>query len=880
MADDKDVKNEQDVTAEKQKQVEAANTLKTIEEALSGKRKQSLKDLQDQAKIYDALGKSDDAKILRATNALAIEEEKLRVLKEQIDAGEVSGEEAMKLLKLQAAQVEEADHLLKKLNNATEAIREGRVAAKELGDTLSSGLVGGDLMSIFNVKTMKNMMKAFRGGSASIGSFVKSLGVGLLTSFVQKLIEVAIAADQAESDFKRATGAGDKMARSMTENYEQTRLYGVELKEMSAAMESLHGTYTDFTMLNKSARDEVSKTGAMLAEVGFKNEDFAKSMQTSTKAFGQTAEGAAAAARDIADFATIIGVAPQQLGADFANMGGSLAKMGDQGIRAFKDLAIVSKTTGLEMSKILAITDKFDTFEGAAEQAGKLNAALGGNFVNAMDLMMATDPAERFGMIRDSILDTGLTFDDMSYYQRKFYTDALGLSDVSDLAGMLSGDMSNLEGATRKSSAEYAKLAKRTKDIQSITEQFKTLMIEMIPIMTEMVDDIRDWMKSLTKDPKKIAAIKKEVRDLAEGLLWLGKKIIWAAEHWYILLGAWAAFKAAGFLMTLKTISGSIAAVGTSTVVASGEVTASGGAIAGTIKTIGTAATASAKGLLALGGSVLMIGGGFYLAALGAAELVKSFMGLGDAAPWAAIGLIGFTVAFMGLMYLLIGLVAGPQAVAVAGAIGVLWAVGGAALLIGGAVALAALGIGEMAKGLAVMFSAMDPAKMLSFTLFVGALVWMAPAMAASAYTLGILGVAILAFAAVLTLAPTGGMEKFTQFFNSVASIDTTNMKLIAEGIRKVNTELTALPEKKTTALSATMAMATTTAAVVGMSGTAALLSGVMDNAFSQDRKSREDKEIKVKVELGDLIVGGQKMGSFVKNKLGEVTRDGARNTN
>ena len=40
-------------------------------------------------------------------------------------------------------------------------------------------------------------------------------------------------------------------------------------------------------------------------------------------------------------------------------------------------------------------TNKFDTFEGAADQAGKLNAALGGNFVNAMDLMMATNPAER-----------------------------------------------------------------------------------------------------------------------------------------------------------------------------------------------------------------------------------------------------------------------------------------------------------------------------------------------------------------------------------------------------------------------------------------------------------------------------------------------------
>jgi hypothetical protein len=40
---------------------------------------------------------------------------------------------------------------------------------------------------------------------------------------------------------------------------------------------------------------------------------------------------------------------------------------------------------------------------------------LGGNFVNAMDLMMATDPVERFEMIRDSILDAGLSFENMSY---------------------------------------------------------------------------------------------------------------------------------------------------------------------------------------------------------------------------------------------------------------------------------------------------------------------------------------------------------------------------------------------------------------------------------------------------------------------------------
>ena len=118
--------------------------------------------------------------------------------------------------------------------------------------------------------------------------------------------------------------------------------------------------------------------------------------------------------------AQALGLAPAQLSAQFAQMGPQLAKFGLEGGKTFKELARLSKITGMEMGKILAVTNKFDTFEGAATQAGQLNAALGGNFVNAMDLMMATDPAERFNMIRDSILDTGLTFDTMSYYQKQF----------------------------------------------------------------------------------------------------------------------------------------------------------------------------------------------------------------------------------------------------------------------------------------------------------------------------------------------------------------------------------------------------------------------------------------------------------------------------
>ena len=149
---------------------------------------------------------------------------------------------------------------------------------------------------------------------------------------------------------------------------------------------------------------------------------------------------------------------------------------------------VASKITGIEVGRLLSITEKFDTFEGAAEQAGKLNAALGGNFVNAMELMTATDPVERFEMIRDSVLDAGLAFDDMSYYQRKFYADAMGLSDVAELAAVMSGNMDSLNGEIGKTSAEYEAMAERAHTVQSFQEQLNALFADMVPLLMPVVE--------------------------------------------------------------------------------------------------------------------------------------------------------------------------------------------------------------------------------------------------------------------------------------------------------------------------------------------------------------------------------------------------------
>ena len=108
-----------------------------------------------------------------------------------------------------------------------------------------------------------------------------------------------------------------------------------------------------------------------------------------------------------------------------------------------------------------------------------------------MHLMMTTDPAERFGMIRDSILDAGLSFDDMSYYQKNFYKDALGLSDVGDLAMMLSGNMDTLTGDLGKNSEELVAMKENAAAVASIQEQLTALVAEMTPVLTGLMNAIR-----------------------------------------------------------------------------------------------------------------------------------------------------------------------------------------------------------------------------------------------------------------------------------------------------------------------------------------------------------------------------------------------------
>ena len=401
------------------------------------------------------------------------------------------------------------------------------------------GIFGGDsakfLSSMGDIGSgiETNLIKQFKGAGAAAG-----LAGTAVLEFGKAVASLAVDLANAEANFMKATGANKDFARSMTMSYVETRKFGASVEETAEAMGKLHSTFTDFTFLNSDTQEELTMTTTLLTKLGVESGVAAKNIQISTKALGMTGVQAAQTQLDLTKFATELGVPIGKMGEDFANNGEMMAKMGDQGVEAFKDLAIAAKVTGMEMSKILALTDKFDTFEGAADMAGKLNAAIGGNFVNAMDLMMATDPNERFQMIRDSILDAGLSFDDMSYYQKKFYADSLGLSDVGELALALSGDMDMVDESVTRTSQSYEEAAARAKEMQTLQENLNIVFQNLIPVVTPLVDIMVDFTGWLAENHEM-------VRKVIGALTILGGVILGIAALAGLLASPFLAFAAA-----------------------------------------------------------------------------------------------------------------------------------------------------------------------------------------------------------------------------------------------------------------------------------------------------------------------------------------------
>jgi len=328
---------------------------------------------------------------------------------------------------------------------------------------------------------------------------VKNLAAAGITKVVQASFALAVEQDAAAVAFNKSTGQAGAYNAQIRGLERSMVNAGVTSAEAGQAYADLFNTVTDFSNMSETTQMDLAKNVALLNELGVSSSESAQSIQFLTKVMGQSTGQATDQTREIFAFAQELGVSAAGMSADFIKMQPQIAALGDSGVQAFKDLQAQAKATGISFDSLLSITAKFDTFSGAADQVGKLNAVMGGPFLNTLEMVTATDPAERMRKLSEGINASGLSFDSMSYYQKKAMTSAAGLNSEMELAMLMSGKLESARGPV-KTQADFEKLADQTKEFNTVMDEMKqfamSLAVSLGPVVSAVkwiVDGLTTW---------------------------------------------------------------------------------------------------------------------------------------------------------------------------------------------------------------------------------------------------------------------------------------------------------------------------------------------------------------------------------------------------
>tara|TARA_R110002074_G_scaffold18843_3_gene60544 strand:+ start:3170 stop:5512 length:2343 start_codon:yes stop_codon:yes gene_type:complete len=564
-------------------------------------------------------------------------------------------------------------------------------------------------------KGLSNMLGSLKKSVTGVQGFTNVLAFSeeLITGIIVSSFQLGIELQSVGAGFNKATGAAGAFDESMNQAFRSSLQAGVTFKEQAAATQALFTETARFTDMSKTSQASLMQTTAVLGEFGIDAGIAAQSLNIMTTSMGMTGIEAEHTSRRLLTAAESMGVAPAEMAADFAATGKQFASFGETAIDAFIDLKEVAKKTGIELQSLLGITEKFTTFEGAADSVGSLNALLGGPFLNTIDMVTLSleDPAAAMQEVRNAVLDAGLSFEDMNPAMRRAVASAAGLEDASQLAALMSGEMDGLGGASSETAKQLEELKEATKFTQTFSDELEATRLAFTASFKPVIDFV-------------IGAL--NVLQSFAG--WLSTNIHPGAPAVLGVIVGLALMKLAMF-----KLSGMVAAAAAPLTVLTSEIALLNTQLATlnltapitapALAPVGPVAGAVGKQMIFLGAAVLMVGAGIGLAALGMAEFVKAFALIDEGKlGGVALNILSLALSF-GVLLGAISLFANPLTTA---GIAVLGGVALVILSIGAAIGIAAAGmsllvgsfagIGDEVEKVATAFESLTVAKMATFT--------------------------------------------------------------------------------------------------------------------------------------------------------------------
>ena len=317
--------------------------------------------------------------------------------------------------------------------------------------------------------------KAMQKGSKHMTKFVKGIGMGplVIAAMVAKLFSMAMEVNALSKELGASTGFGDKFNGSLIRMSKSGNMAGIGFKESAAALKSLADGLSSFNPNAEETNEHVGLTVARLEKLGVSAAASVKSMDHMQRAMGMTAKQAADTTAAVARMGKEIGITGTKMINDFVAASGRLAIYGKGSTKELKALAAQAKASGIQMQSLLTISEKFDTFDSAAESVAQLNAVLGTQ-LSTIEMINASD-SEKIMLMKQEVQAQVGNFDALDKHTKQYVAHAMGVKDVAEAQKLLN-----------MSTAEYQKYMDGQKESADIQEEMATATEKLVPIMQQL----------------------------------------------------------------------------------------------------------------------------------------------------------------------------------------------------------------------------------------------------------------------------------------------------------------------------------------------------------------------------------------------------------
>ena len=284
--------------------------------------------------------------------------------------------------------------------------------------------------------------------------------------------------------------------------------FGSLVSEMTNSVTALQLIAEEGGGTNKRiARDLMSVTAAY-AEMGVQTQQTTGIVESATMAYNLSGEQTTGLLLSFKDLNTELGVPVQKLMEDYRALQEGMSYSLDRINSEFKKLSVTARSTGIPMNKLTqAFGESMDSFDASAGKAGRLNALLGGSFINSMELLGQTE-SERIEYIKNAIDSAGVSLQSLTAgkgFGLKALSKEMGLSP-EDTRKLLSGKSDEVMAKLREAGADPEKpLINSQKDLTSATKQLTNALVASHDVgtqyriqMTRALDDA--MVRSTGKD--------------------------------------------------------------------------------------------------------------------------------------------------------------------------------------------------------------------------------------------------------------------------------------------------------------------------------------------------------------------------------------------